>query len=64
MNKSSEPYIEMAIQTILYQYQNQLENGSYLGNKDLYKEMASGIHDKAIEYERITDLTLKKLEKL
>lgn len=64
MLNSNEPYLEMAIQTVLYQYKNKLIAASGQEHEKLMKIMAAEINSKALQFKKITDQTLEKFEEL
>jgi hypothetical protein len=59
---SNDPYLEIAIQTVLYRYKNQLQDSSSYDDENLFKEIAAEIKARTSQFKNITDLTLKQLE--
>lgn len=59
---SNDPYLEIAIQTVLHQYKNQLQHNSSYEDEELFKEMAAQINSKACHFKKIAHIAMKQLE--
>lgn len=55
-------YLEIAIQTVLFNYKSRLGELVYNCDADLIKQMSNDITQKAIIFQNITDQAMKELE--
>lgn len=61
-NAANNSYLGIAIQTVLYNYKEQLKNMND-NEEELYKEIAEQIQTQAIQFREVAEYTLGQLEK-
>jgi hypothetical protein len=56
--------LEMAIQTVLYRYQEQIKHFGMIDNVEMVKEMAKEITDRAISFQAISSKMISEMERM